>query len=1190
MEDLATLGLEVDSRPVDNASKDLDRLSAAAEKAERATTGGLGKIGHEGGQSMDRLERASRKAADALGGLEARGRAAAGRLGVLGDVLATLGPAGLAVAATIGVITAGLIRLGKSIIDNARVLESLRAQLQTVTGSADLAAVAFDRILEFAKRTPFEVTNIVTAFNRLKAAGIDPTTERLQVFGDTAAAFGRDITDFSEAVIGAVTGETERLKQFGIITRIEGDRVRFTFRGLTREVTRDAAEIVAALEDIGRQNFAGGMARQSETLVGVTSNLDDAWSALRDTIDQAVGVSEKYKDALKLLTEELNKNEEAVKRLDGSTIEGLEYRRFEIISDLSALAAQAAARRAEIETLSPVARSLGFGPSMVEEDLDALNREEKAAKELRDRLVEVNAEISKKHRIQAQTTLLEAEQQRIQAAALEAAKAEEEAAKRAEEARKEAEKAAATAARVRKQALGDIASLEAENAAAGLDGLDALAHARDVELAEQKKRLDKGIILAEEFARARLAIEGRYHKEVAVLDERAAEELRRQQEREADRIAKDRQREAERATEKRLRDAEREAERQAEIMQQPFLNAIDGIQDSFVDFFEDVLNGGVNSFRDLADSAKQIMIRLAAEVAALLVFRPVVGGVLGSAGLGGLAGQLGASASSLPGGGGGFGFGVPSIPGLDSLFGASGSLTTALNSFGASLGFAAPGGTAASLGVAAVPGGVGNAASTGGLFGSTTFSSFLGGAGLGFGAGSLLNSLVGGNPVGGTIGSAAGGLAGAAIGSAILPGIGTVLGGLLGGSGGGLFGGLFGGDGRTVGPNAVASLGVSNGALVFGTANADNGGNRAEAERFARDVASTYNAIVESLGAEILNAGVNQVGTFGGQFRVGRAYNEGRLDRALGTDYRSAVEQSVLFGFGRADLSGIDPALEEAVNRAGQISKDLDEFMANISLAKAILGDDLFDVEEITQAEQAIKRLNATFEDAASRAEALGLDVAKVEDLHAKALQDMTDGFDEATQLAILGFTDPMQAALDDLAKTQEERLKEAEALGADLVALEKLSALERARVIEQSNNGLSDFLNEITFGGLSGAAPGNALSGARGAFEAAVAQGASAQRIISLGREFIGASRSFNASSTDFFEDLARVQAVVQSRIGGTGGANDNAAAAIAAASDRQALDAARIIDELRKSEEGQAALITALEDILAELKKQAA
>ncbi len=646
-----------------------------------------------------------------------------------------------------------------------------------------------------------------------------------------------------------------------------------------------------------------------------------------------------------------------------------------------------------------------------------------------------------------------------------------------------------------------------------------------------------------------------------------------------------------RAAEQAAEDLKRAREEEARLMQQPFLNAIDGIQDSFADFFTDVFDGGVDSFEKLSDALKRIMVRTAGEIAALLVFRPVVGGVLNAAGLGGLAGQLGASASSLPGGGGGgFGFGVPSIPGLDSLFGSAGSLTTALNSFGASLGFAAPGGAAANLGVAAVPGGLSNAASTGGLFGSTTFSSFLGGAGLGFGAGSLLNSLVGGNPVGGTIGSGVGAAAGAAIGSAILPGVGTILGGLIGGGGGGLFGGLFGGDGRTVGPNAVASLGVSNGALVFGTANADNGGNRAEAERFARDVASTFNAITEALGAEIINAGVNQVGTFGGQFRVGRAYNEGRLDRALGTDYRSAVEQSVLFGFSGSQLGGIDPALGDAVRRAGQISKDLDEFSANVSLAQAILGDELFDVEEITQAEQAIKDLEAAFEDAASRAEALGLEVTKIEELHAKALQDLTEGFDDAIQLSILGFTDPMQAALDDLAKTQEERLKEAKALGADLVALEKLNALERARVIEQSNNGLSDFLNEITFGGLSGAAPGNALSGARGAFEAAVAQGASAQRIITLGREFIGASRSFNASSTNFFDDLARVQAVVQSRIGGAGGANDNTAAAIAAASDRQAFDAVRIIDALNKGEEGQAAVITALEDILAELKKQAA
>ena len=85
-----------------------------------------------------------------------------------------------------------------------------------------------------------------------------------------------------------------------------------------------------------------------------------------------------------------------------------------------------------------------------------------------------------------------------------------------------------------------------------------------------------------------------------------------------------------------------------------------------------------------------------------------------------------------------------------------------------------------------------------GLFGTTaSFSSFLSGAGAGFGAGTLLNSILGGNALTGTVGSGAGSIAGAVIGS-IVPGIGTLIGGLIGGLAGGGFGGPLGRDRTTI--------------------------------------------------------------------------------------------------------------------------------------------------------------------------------------------------------------------------------------------------------------------------------------------------------------------------------------------------------------------------------------------------------
>jgi hypothetical protein len=100
-----------------------------------------------------------------------------------------------------------------------------------------------------------------------------------------------------------------------------------------------------------------------------------------------------------------------------------------------------------------------------------------------------------------------------------------------------------------------------------------------------------------------------------------------------------------------------------------------------------------------------------------------------------------------------------------------------------------------SLADAAAQAGAGNLGGLDAALGSagttTTLGGLLGPAGLGFGAGELANSLLGGKTTGGTIGSGVGSLAGAAIGS-IVPGVGTLLGALFGGAIGRTKGGIIG--------------------------------------------------------------------------------------------------------------------------------------------------------------------------------------------------------------------------------------------------------------------------------------------------------------------------------------------------------------------------------------------------------------
>lgn len=179
-------------------------------------------------------------------------------------------------AFTVRSLISGTRGLVGSIVETNKAFQAMRASLKTVTGSADGAERALDRIKKLARETPFSVAEVTKAFIKLKALGLDPSEAAITSYGNTASAMGKSLNDMIEAVADASTGEFERLKEFGIKSRVEGDQVAFTFQGVTTRVGKNAREIEGYLRGIGDTKFAGAMREQMATLGGAFSNLEDA--------------------------------------------------------------------------------------------------------------------------------------------------------------------------------------------------------------------------------------------------------------------------------------------------------------------------------------------------------------------------------------------------------------------------------------------------------------------------------------------------------------------------------------------------------------------------------------------------------------------------------------------------------------------------------------------------------------------------------------------------------------------------------------------------------------------------------------------------------------------------------------------------------------------------------------------------
>jgi len=173
-----------------------------------------------------------------------------------------------------------------STIQTIRTFEDLEATLTAITGSAETAAMSFSLIRDFTSQTTFQLENVAQAFISLLQAGVTPTSEALQDFGNLAAAFGKDISQVAQATFRAVTGEMEMLKQFNVVARLEGDKVRATFNGVTTEFDRNGKAIAEYLQSIGRENFSTALEDRANTLSGAISNASDGLAEFQVAIGE----------------------------------------------------------------------------------------------------------------------------------------------------------------------------------------------------------------------------------------------------------------------------------------------------------------------------------------------------------------------------------------------------------------------------------------------------------------------------------------------------------------------------------------------------------------------------------------------------------------------------------------------------------------------------------------------------------------------------------------------------------------------------------------------------------------------------------------------------------------------------------------------------------------------------------------
>lgn len=197
----------------------------------------------------------------------------------------------MAKTAAKGFIAVQLVRylkdVGMKSYETRKEYARFEATLRNATGSSEEAAKAMKMLQQLAKDTPASVSEWTESYIKLVNRGIKPTTDELTAMGDIAMSQGKDIDQFIEALLDAMTGENERLKEFGITASKNGKTTAYTFRGVTTEVQNTDMAIKNYILSLGKlQGVQGSMATQMNELAGLESNIGDQMESIYNKIGQ----------------------------------------------------------------------------------------------------------------------------------------------------------------------------------------------------------------------------------------------------------------------------------------------------------------------------------------------------------------------------------------------------------------------------------------------------------------------------------------------------------------------------------------------------------------------------------------------------------------------------------------------------------------------------------------------------------------------------------------------------------------------------------------------------------------------------------------------------------------------------------------------------------------------------------------
>ena len=292
-----------------------------------------------------------------------------------------------AVGAAVAKATSSAIEFGKAGIEADAQMQKYNVTLKTMLGSTSAARDRMQEYMDIAKKTPFDLPQVVEAGNKLQALG-RYSKENISMLGDLAAASGKPLEQVMTAFSQAATGQKgDAARMFRDLLISQEDWIKATGKGVTKtgELKATTEDMIKALPKIMQaKGFLGMMAAQAETTGGKMANLEDAVFGLKSAI------GERLRPAT---NEFLNVSSKVVGKLNDWVAIPIEQKIASEKNELNSLAEQLITNYDKEEKRRDIIDELN---RKYPEFLKNVNLEKDGIEGIKNELIQVNAEYNKK--------------------------------------------------------------------------------------------------------------------------------------------------------------------------------------------------------------------------------------------------------------------------------------------------------------------------------------------------------------------------------------------------------------------------------------------------------------------------------------------------------------------------------------------------------------------------------------------------------------------------------------------------------------------------------------------------------------------------------------------------------------------------------------------------------------------------